>query len=96
LGKIVDILVTVGKVVCQMIFLIVDIDSYDLLLRLDFLTKIGSIVDVEKGVMQVWNGASVAIEVLPFKVVNMLSRIVWPKEVGDAKMRKDFSKMNLE
>jgi len=34
-----------------MIFLVVDIDSYDLLLGLDFLIKIGAIVDVEKGVI---------------------------------------------
>jgi hypothetical protein len=49
LGKIVDILDIVGKVVCQMTFLVVDIDSYDLLLGLDFLTKIEVVVD--KGVM---------------------------------------------
>jgi len=71
LGKIVDIHVTVGKVVCQMIFLVVDIDSYDLLLRLDFLMKIGTIVDVEKGIMYVWNGPNVVVTVLAFNVVNM-------------------------
>jgi len=48
LGKIIDIPVTLGKVVCQMVFL-VNIDSYDLLVRLDFLIKIGAMVDVEKG-----------------------------------------------
>jgi hypothetical protein len=53
-------------------FLVVDIDSCNLLLGLDFLTKIKMVVDVEKGVMQVWNGPSVTIEILPFKVVNML------------------------
>jgi len=34
-----------------MIFLVVDIDSYDLLLVLDFLIKIKAIVDVDKGVI---------------------------------------------
>jgi len=34
-----------------MIFLMVDIDSHDLFLRLDFLIKIGTIVDVEKGII---------------------------------------------
>jgi hypothetical protein len=34
-----------------MIFLVVDTDSYDLLLVLDFLIKIGAIVDVDKGVI---------------------------------------------
>jgi predicted aspartyl protease len=41
----------VGGIICQMIFLVVDIDSYDLLLGLDFFIKIGTIVDVEKGVI---------------------------------------------
>ncbi len=62
----------VGKVVCQMIFLVVDTNSYDLLLGLDFLMKIGVIVDVEKGVIQVRNGPNVAMEVLLFNVMNML------------------------
>jgi hypothetical protein len=34
-----------------MIFLVVDTDNYDLLLKLDFHIKIGATVDVEKGVM---------------------------------------------
>jgi hypothetical protein len=42
-----------GKVVCQMIFLVVDIYNYDLLLGLDFLMKIGVVVDIEKGIIQV-------------------------------------------
>jgi hypothetical protein len=36
-----------------MVFRVVDIDNYDLLLGLDFLMKIGVVVDVEKGVIQV-------------------------------------------
>jgi hypothetical protein len=36
-----------------MVFCVVDIDNYDLLLGLDFLMKIGVVVDVEKGVIQV-------------------------------------------
>jgi hypothetical protein len=34
-----------------MIFLVVETDSYDLILGLDFLIKIGVVVDVEKGVI---------------------------------------------
>jgi hypothetical protein len=34
-----------------MIFVVVDIDNYDVLLRLDFLIKIGAIVDVEQGLI---------------------------------------------
>ncbi len=49
LGRLDDILVCVGNVVCSMVFLVVDIDTYDLLLGLNFLMKIGVVVDVEKG-----------------------------------------------
>lgn len=70
----------VGKVVCQMIFLVVDINNYDVLLGLDFRMKIGAIVDVEKGVIQVWNGLGVEMEVLPFNVVNMLQPVTRPEE----------------
>jgi hypothetical protein len=31
-----------------MVFLVMDIDTYDLLLGLDFLMEIGAVVDVEK------------------------------------------------
>jgi hypothetical protein len=34
-----------------MVFLVVDIDGYDLLLGLDFLMKIRAVVDVEKNVI---------------------------------------------
>jgi hypothetical protein len=46
-----------------MIFLVIDTKNYDLLLGLDFIMKIGAIVDVEKGVIQVWKGPSVTIEI---------------------------------
>jgi len=96
LGKIIDIHVIVGKVVCQMNFLVVNINNYDLLLGLDFLTKIRMVVDVEKGVIHVWNRPNVLVEVLPFNVVNALQRIIRLEEAKDAKMREDFSRMNLE
>jgi hypothetical protein len=76
---IINVLVTVGKVVCQMNFLVVDIDNYDLLLRLDFLMKIGVVVDVENGIIHVQNGLGITMEVLPLNVVNMLHKILGPK-----------------
>jgi hypothetical protein len=39
-----------------MVFLIVDTNSYDILLGLDFSMKIEAIVDVEKGMIHVRNG----------------------------------------
>jgi hypothetical protein len=57
--------------------------------------KIGAIVDVEKGDIQVWKGPGVAVEVVPLNVINMFQRIGMPKEVKHAKMSRDFSIMNL-
>jgi hypothetical protein len=51
LGRITELLVKVGGIMCQMIFLVVDINNYDLFLGLDFFIKIKRIVDVEKGVI---------------------------------------------
>ncbi len=51
LGRITKLLVKVREIICQMIFLVVDIDNYDLLLELDFFIKIGAIMDVEKGII---------------------------------------------
>jgi hypothetical protein len=55
LGRIVELLVRVGGITCQMIFLVVDTDNYDSLLGLDFLIKIRIVMDVGKAVIQVRN-----------------------------------------
>jgi hypothetical protein len=65
----------VGGVQCTMTFMVVDTDSYDVLLGLDFLIKIGAIVDVERRLIQVRHGPSANVEVLPLKMVNLLQRI---------------------
>jgi predicted aspartyl protease len=52
LGRINKIPVKVGGVQCAMTFMVVDMDSYDVLLGLDFLMKIGAVVDVEQGLLQ--------------------------------------------
>jgi hypothetical protein len=72
LGRITKLPIKVGGIICQMIFLMVVINKYDLLLGLDFLIKIGVVVDVEKCVVQVHNGPRMEVEVLPLNVVNML------------------------
>ncbi len=53
LGKISELLVRVGDVHCLMTFMIVDMNSYNILLGLDFLIEIGAVVDVERGLIQV-------------------------------------------
>jgi hypothetical protein len=72
LGRLDDIHVRVGNVVCNMVFLVVDIDTYDLLLGLDFLMKIGAVVDVEKNTIQVRHGLGANVEMLPLNVVNIV------------------------
>ncbi len=62
----------VGNVVCNMVFLVVDIDTYDLLLGLDFLMKIGAMVDVEKNIIQVRHGPRVNVKMFPLNVVNIV------------------------
>ncbi len=47
MGRIDEILVKVGSAHYTMTFMVVDMDSYDILLGLDFLIKNGVVVDVE-------------------------------------------------
>jgi hypothetical protein len=58
-----------------MTFMVVDTDSYDVLLGLDFLIKIGAIVDVERGRIQVRHGPGPNMEVLPLTMVNMMESL---------------------
>jgi predicted enzyme related to lactoylglutathione lyase len=48
LGKITNPLVKVGNIQCNMVFLIVDTNSYDIFLGLEFFMKIGAVVDARK------------------------------------------------
>ncbi len=43
----------VGNVQFMMTFTVVDMGNYDILLRLDFLIKLGVVIDVEKCTIQV-------------------------------------------
>jgi hypothetical protein len=58
-----------------MTFMVVDTDGYDVLLGLDFLMKIGAMVDVERGLIQVRHGPGTHVEVFPLTVVNLLQRV---------------------
>jgi hypothetical protein len=49
MGRFNEMIIKVGNVQCTMTFMVVDTNSYDILLGLDFLIKIGAIVDVERG-----------------------------------------------
>jgi len=75
LGRIDEVPVNVGSVQCAMTFMVVDTDSYDVLLGLDFLMKIGAVVDVEWGLIQIRHGLGNNVEVLPLTMVNLLRRM---------------------
>jgi len=75
LGRIDEVPVKVRGVQCTMTFMVVDTNSYDVLLGLDFLMKIGAIVDVERGLIQVRKGPGTDVEVLPLTMVNLLQRM---------------------
>jgi len=75
LGRIDEVPVKVEGVQCSITFMVVDTDSYDVLLGLDFLIKIRAIVDVERGLIQVRHGLGANVEVLPLTMVNLLQKI---------------------
>ncbi len=74
-NKIDEVLVKVGGVQCTMTFMVVDTNSYDMLLGLDFLIKISAIVDVEQGLIQVKHGPRANVEVFLLTMVNLLQRM---------------------
>jgi hypothetical protein len=55
-----------------MVFLVVDINTYDLLLGLNFFMKIGAMVNFEKGTIQVRHGPGANVEMLLLNVVNIV------------------------
>ncbi|CAK9868435.1 unnamed protein product [Sphagnum jensenii] len=55
-----------------MTFMVVDTDSYDVLLGLDLLIKIGAIIDIEQGIIQVRRGPGTDVEILPLSMVNLV------------------------
>jgi len=75
LGRVDEIQVKIGGIQCAMTFMVVDTDGYDVLLGLDFLMKIGTVVDVERGLIQVRHGPGTNVEVLPLTVVNLLQKM---------------------
>jgi len=55
--------------------MVVDTDSYDVLLGVDFLMIIGVVMDVERGLIQVRHDPGTNVEVLPLTMVNLLQRM---------------------
>ncbi len=74
LSRIGEVPIKVGGVQCNMTFMVLNTDNYDVLLGLDLLIKIGAIVDVEQGLIQVRRGPGTNVEILPLTVVNLVQR----------------------
>jgi len=81
-----------------MTFMVVDTNSYDVLLGLDLLIKIGAIVDVEQGLIQVRRGPGIDVQVLPLTMVNLMQRSDSKTNVcdGDSAMKHAIGKLNAE
>jgi len=82
-------LVKVGAIQCLVTFMIINTTTYDLLLGLEFLIKIGHVVNVEKKTIQVRRGIGNNIQILPLNMVNMLQIVkekVQPKSNVNAMM----------
>jgi hypothetical protein len=52
LGRINEMHAKVGEIQCLMMFMVVDTNNYNLLLGLGFFIKIGTVINVEKGMIQ--------------------------------------------
>jgi hypothetical protein len=52
--------------------MVMDTNNYDILLGLNFLIKIGTIMDVKRSLIQVQHGPNANVQVLPLIMVNML------------------------
>ncbi len=90
LGRVDEVQVKIGGIQCAMTFMVVDTDGYDVLLGLDFLMKIGAVVDVERGLIQVRHGPGTHVGILPLMVANLLQRVsVGPIRSGTATCLKD-------
>ncbi len=96
-GRINEVVVSVGGVNCTMTFMVVDTDSYDMPLGLDFLMKIGAVVDVERGLIQIRKGPGMNVEVLPLTSVNLLQTVQsWSQEQETIDHTKDTACESLE
>ncbi len=58
-----------------MTFMIMDTNNYDLLVGLDFLIKIGAIVDLEKNLIQIKQGLNNNVQILAL-MLNMLQLVI--------------------
>jgi len=83
MGRINEVPVKVGGVQCTMTFMVVDTINYGILLGLGFLIKIGAIVDIKQGLIQVKHGPRTNVKVFPLTMVNMLQSMSFEVVICD-------------
>jgi len=62
--------------------MVLDIDGYNLLMGLNFLVKIGAVVDVERGLIQITNNPGLDFQVLSPNTINVVSSLTSGDEYG--------------
>ncbi len=75
MGKLNELLICVGEVICKMNFMVVDTYEYEVLSVFHSLIKIGIVIDVEQSLIQIWHDPRVNVQVLPLNMVNMLQML---------------------
>jgi hypothetical protein len=72
MGRIEGLHVLIGETSCKLVFMVVNTNSYDIFLGLYFLIKIGIVLDIERGLIQVRQAHGANAQVPPLNMVNML------------------------
>jgi hypothetical protein len=65
------LLIQIRETSYSMVFMVIYTYNYNVLLGLDFLIKIGAVVDIERGLIHVYQGPGSNVQVLPLNMVNI-------------------------
>jgi hypothetical protein len=82
MSRVENLLVRVGGTKCFMTFMVLNIDGYNLLMGLNFLLKIGAVMDVERGLIQITNNPGLDVQVLSPNTINVVSSLTNGNEYG--------------
>jgi hypothetical protein len=82
MSRVENLLVRVGGTKCFMTFMVLNIDGYNLLMGLNFLLKIGAVMDVERGLIQITNSHGLDVQVLSPNTINVVSSLTNGNEYG--------------
>jgi hypothetical protein len=82
MSRVENLRVKMGGTKCFMTFMVLDINGYNLLMGLDFLMKIGDVMDVGKGLIQIKNGLGLDVQILPPNTINVVYSLTSGDEFG--------------